>query len=720
MFRNMITPMFADRIGGVGHRGLFRNRLGVLMALAALMPMVSLAVALGLSAPVAYSQTVAEAGVDINIKPGDDFFAYANGGWLKATEIPVGKARWGARDEIAELTRQRVLQLLADADGKLAGSTMSATACKVANFHAAYLNEAAIEAKGIAPIKTALDQIDRVRDKAALTRLLGSMRADVDPLNTGVYSGAQLLGLAVQASIHGEKTYVAFLLQGGLGLPDREHYLSTEPRMQALRTQYQQYIAGMLTAVGVGREGSASKRAEAVMALETAIAQSHATRDASGEDHNADNLWTRADFARQAPGMDWPLFFVAAKLSKQNTFVAWQPSAVKGAAALVASQPLQVWKDYLRFHLVHARADVLPKIFAEPALAMRAAVVAPAGPAQPAQPAPRAQRAIDATQSFMSEALGRMYVERYFPAEHKARIEAIAAHVVAALGQRLEAITWMSPNSKKMAQTKLKTLYFGVGYPEQWQDYADLAIDPADALGNIERIADRNYRQAIVRLGKNIDQNEWSIAPQTPGAILKFHQNAYNFAAALLQIPKFDPAASDAANYGAIGAIIGHEASHLVDTLGAEYESDGRMRRWWTVDDMAQYEAATAALVNQYSRYQPFADLSVNGKVTLVENLADLGGLAAAFDAYRRTLGSRISDKDYVRQQDRQFFIGFARSWRGKMNEAGLRKYVTTDNHAPESYRIATVRNLDAWYDAFDVLPGQQLYLEPKARLRIW
>ena len=313
-----------------------------------------------------------------------------------------------------------------------------------------------------------------------------------------------------------------------------------------------------------------------------------------------------------------------------------------------------------------------------------------------------------------------MYVERYFPAEHKARIEAIAAHVIAALGQRLEAITWMSPNSKKMAQTKLKTLYFGVGYPEQWQDYADLAIDPADALGNIERIADRNYRQAIARLGKNIDQTEWSIAPQTPGAILKFHQNAYNFAAALLQIPKFDPAASDAANYGAIGAIIGHEASHLVDTLGAEYESDGRMRRWWTVDDMAQYEAATAALVNQYSRYQPFADLSVNGKVTLVENLADLGGLAAAFDAYRRTLGSRISDKEYVRQQDRQFFIGFARSWRGKMNEAGLRKYVTTDNHAPESYRIATVRNLDAWYDAFDVLPGQQLYLEPKARLRIW
>lgn len=738
MFRNTIIPMFT-------------NRPGTLAVLTALIPMVSLTAALWLSATLAHSQTAAvetppaaEAGVDINIKPGDDFFAYANGGWLKATEIPFGKGRWGARDEIAELTRQRVLQLLADAAAAAtattagpvsatANSTTDSTARKVADFHAAYLNEAAIEAKGIAPVKSLLNQIDRVRDKAALTRLLGSsMRTDVDPLNTGVYSAAQLLGLAVQASIHGEKTYVAFLLQGGLGLPDREHYLSAAPRLQALRTQYQQYIARMLAAIGGSREGVASKRAEAVMALETAIAESHATREASSEDHNADNVWTRADFARQAPGMDWSLFFTAANLSKQQTFVAWQPSAIKGAAALIASQPLQVWKDYLRFHIVHARADVLPKTFSEPALAMRAAVVAPAapaGPAQPAQPAPRAQRAEraqranDVTQAAMGEALGRMYVERYFPAAHKARIQAIAANVIAALGQRIEAVTWMSPHSKTMAQAKLKTLYFGVGYPEQWQDYADLIVDPAGAVGNMERIAERNYRRALARLGKNIDQTEWSIAPQTPGAILRFHQNAYNFAAALLQMPKFDPEApgdSDAANYGAIGAIIGHEASHLIDTLGAEYESDGRMRRWWTGTDMAQYEAATAALVNQYSRYQPFADLSVNGKVTLVENLADLGGLAAAFDAYRRTLGSRISDKEYVRQQDRQFFIGFARSWRGKMNEAGLRKYVTTDNHAPESYRIATVRNLDAWYDAFDVLPGQQLYLEPKARLRIW
>jgi putative endopeptidase len=278
----------------------------------------------------------------------------------------------------------------------------------------------------------------------------------------------------------------------------------------------------------------------------------------------------------------------------------------------------------------------------------------------------------------------------------------------------------MSPNSKMIAQAKLKTLYFGVGYPNKWQDDADLTIDTADALGNLTRIANRNYRRAIASLGKPIDQTAWTIAPQTPGAVLTFHTNAYNFAAALLQIPKFDPAATEATNYGAIGAIIGHEVSHFIDTLGAEYEPDGRMRRWWTAEDMSRYQAATQSLVNQYADYKPLPDQAINGKNTLVENLADLGGLAVAFDAYRRMLGSKINDNAYVRQQDRQFFIGYARSWRSKMSEEALRKYLTNDSHAPERYRIATVRNIDAWYEAFDVLPGDRLYLAPEARVRVW
>ncbi|APV51623.1 hypothetical protein BWI17_19155 [Betaproteobacteria bacterium GR16-43] len=652
--------------------------------------------------------TALASGPDTALKPGDDFFAYANRGWLADTEIPAGKQRWGARNEIDARTRAQVVNVLEDAATQPVGSV----ARKVADFHAAYLNEAVIEVRGLAPLKPQLERIGGVRDKAGLTRYLGStLRADVDPLNVGTYDSAHLLGLCVEQGNNGETTYVAFLLQGGLGLPDREHYVNPEPRMQALRVTYQAYIGRMLGLAGFDRP---EQRAKAVLELETAIAQSHATREVSSNDRNADNLWTRADFAREAPGMDWTVFFAAGGLKKQMTFVAWQPGAVKGAAALVASRPLEAWQDYLRFHLLHRNADVLPAKFAEPALALQDAI------AGAPQPRVRADRAFNATQRALSEAWGRLYVERHFSPEHKARVNAIVRNVVAAFEQRLDAVTWMTPASKKVAAAKLKTLYFGVGYPEKWQDYSDLKVEPTDAVGNLRRVEEHNYVQAVARLGKPVDRMEWSMAPQTVGAILLFQQNAYNFPAALLQAPKFDPAASDAMNYGAIGAIAGHEISHLFDTLGAEYEADGRNRRWWTPDDQSGYETATAALVSQFAAYRPFPDVAVDGKRTLTENLADLGGLAAAFDAHRRALGSKASDKEYVKEQDREFFIGFARSWRAKMTEAGMRAYVANDSHAPESYRIATVRNIDAWYEAFDVQPGHRLYLPRSERVRIW
>jgi predicted metalloendopeptidase len=619
-------------------------------------------------------------GVDPAIKPGDDFFAYANGEWLAATAVPAGRQRWGARNEIDAITGQQVSKVLEDA----AAAPKGTTARKVADFRAAYLDEAAIEAKGITPIKPLLTRIDRVRDKAGLTRLLGSMLlADVSPLNAGTYDSSHLLGLAVELGNNGEKTNVAYLLQGGLSLKDQE------------------YIARVLALAGFDNAG---KRAEAVMELETAIAQSHATAEVSGNDRNADNLWTRADFADKAPGMDWTAFFAAAGLGKQKTFVAWQPDAVKGAAALVASRPLEAWQDYLRFHALHRNADVLPRAFGDPKQ----------------QPIDREERALVATQRALSEALGRMYVERNFPPAYKARVRAITDNVVAAFGKRVEAVAWMTPESKKVALAKLKTLYFGVGYPEKWQDYSSLTVDPADVAGNLRRIEERNYRQALARLGQPVDRTQWSIAPQTVGAILVFQQNAYNFPAALLQVPKFDASASDAMNYGAIGAIVGHEVSHMVDTLGAEYEADGRNRRWWTAADQAGFDVAAKALANQVASYRPLPDAVIDGKRTSTENVADLGGLAAAFDAYRSTLGSRAADKDYVKAQDREFFIGFARSWRAKMTEAGLRAYLAGDSHAPETERIAIVRNIDAWYEAFDVRPGDRLYLPPAERVRIW
>ncbi len=646
-------------------------------------------------------------GVDPVIRPGDDFFAYANGAWLKATTIPAGKERWNARTAINELTRQQIAQLLDDAASAPAGSL----ARKVADYRAARLNEAAIEARGIAALRPLLDSIDRVRDRVSLTSFLGRrLAADVDPLNWGVYRSAGLLGLSVEPSLHGETTNVAFLLQGGLGLPDREPYISSEPGMQALRTRYQRCITRFLALAGADR---AERRAAAVLKLETALAQSQATMQASANDHNADSVWTRRMFAERAPGMDWSAFFQEAGLAGQESFGVWQPTAITGLAAQVATAPLETWKDYLRFHALYEFAEVLPQAYAEAAGALRASATG-----MPEEPLP--QRALTATDEAMGGAIGQLYAERHFSPVQKARVRAIGANVIAALSRRVESATWMSPATRQIALTKLSTLYLGIGYPERWEDYSDLDVDSTDALGNQRRVADRSYRRALRRLGRPVDRTEWWMAPQTVGALLMFPQNELTFSAALLQSPKYDASASDAESYGAIGAIIGHEASHFIDPLGAEYDLDGRLRRWWMPADSAGFQGAAARLLLQFSGYHPFPDLGVNGKLTLPENIADLGGLSAAFDAYRLSLGARASDTAYVQQQDRAFFLGFARSWRSKISESALRAQLVGNDHAPEQFRIATVRNLDAWYAAFDVRPGDQLYLAPAARVRIW
>jgi predicted metalloendopeptidase len=518
-----------------------------------------------------------------------------------------------------------------------------------------------------------------------------------------VYNSASLLGLSLASGNHGEANYVAFLLQGGLGLPDRQHYLDPSPEMQALRARYQEHIARVLELVGFDRS---TQRARAVMELETAIAQTHATPEVSSDERNADNLWTRADFNRQAPGMDWAAFFAAAGLSRQESFVVWQPTAIEGAAKLIASYPLETWRDYLRFHAIDFDAEVLPNSFARPVS------IAPA--------VPRAQRAMEVTQQAMNDLIGRLYAEQYFRANDKARVQLIVKNVIAEFRGRVEAVRWLTPASKAQALNKLEGLYFGVGYPEKWPDYSALTVSSTDAFGNQQRIAEWNYQNVLARVGQPADHADWWIGPQTPGGVLLFQQNAYNFAAALLQPPKFDAAASDAASYGAIGAILGHEVSHTVDTVGADYDASGRKAHWWTETDLAQYQAVTEPLVQQFSRYRPFPDLAIDGKLTLVENVADLAGLVSAFDAYRRTLGPKANDREFVRKQDREFFLGFARAWRAKYRDEGLRTQVKTNDHAPESWRVATVRNMDAWYEAFDVRPGDRLYLEPKARVHIW
>lgn len=627
-------------------------------------------------------------------RAGDDFFAYANSAWLQTAVIPAGRHRWSVRDEIAVRTRRQIEDLLVDAQRAAPGSL----ARKVADFRSGLLDDARIEQRGLAPLTPLLSRIDHVGDKVALARLLGAtMHADVDPLNLGVFTSSSALGLSVEHSIHGERTYSAFVLQGGLALGDRDQYLAADSAAVALRGRYRSYIARLLTLAGFDH---ADTRADSVLALETALARTQATSEASAADRNADNQWSRADFARAAPGMDWSAFFEAAGLGAEQVVVAWQPRAIAGVAALVATRPLASWKDYLRFHVVDEYAGVLPRVFAEAAADMHG------------DQRTREERALAITQSALAGPIGQLYAERYFSPAQQARVRGIVVNIKAAFREHAARAAWLSPASRAIALTKLDNLYVGIGYPETWEDWSDLRIDSSDAFGNLQRVAERDYRHALARLRRPYDPHEWVLSPALPGAILNFQQNAYEFAAALLQSPKYDSTASDAAAYGAIGAIIGHDISHFVDVLGADYAPDGQKRRWWTVADSAQFEAAAEPLVRQFSTYEPLPGLHVDGRLTRTENVADLAGLTAAFEAYHRSLGAKPAD-------DRGFFIAFAQAFAAKLDDSGMRAQLAND-HAPEMYRMDTVRNLDAWYAAFAVVPGQRLYLDPRDRVRIW
>lgn len=672
----------------------------------------TLLVVLGASTPVAAAfaqERTLSGSVDPAVAPGEDFFGYANGAWLRRTTIPPGRDRWGARDEIAAATRAQVAEIL----DEVAAAAPGTTARKIADYRAALLDRATLDARGAAPLRPRFREIDSLGGPDAVARFIArGIRADVDPLNWGIARSATPLGLAVGPGINGETTNVPFLVQGGLGLPDRDDYLSVDTAAQGFRRRYRVYVERLFALAGFD---APADRAERVIALERALAETHATREASARERNADTLWTRDDFMARAPGIEWHEFFAAAGVGRQPTFVPWQPSAVVGLARLVRTVPVESWKEYFRFHALHDRVEVLSRPFLEAALTLRGMATTPV-----AIERYRADRALEATQLALGEGIGRLYAERHFPPREKLRVQRIVRDVVAAFSRRVERATWMSPAARAVALAKIRSVYVGVGYPEQWQDYSDLVVDPTDALGNVLRAEARAYRRALARLGRPVDRTEWGILPQQSGAVLIFHQNAYDFAAALLQPPKYDPTATEAATYGAIGAIIAHDVSHVIDLLGAEYDSTGRMRRWWTAEDQTRFDSMVEPLVVQYSGYRPFPDVALDGRRTRTENLADLTGLTVAFEAHRASLGARAGDREFARQQDREFFIAFAQGWRSRLSDGALRAVAMNNTHAPDRYRVATVRNLDAWYEAFDVVPGEALYLPPAERVRVW
>ncbi|AVR95873.1 M13 family metallopeptidase [Pseudoduganella armeniaca] len=639
------------------------------------------------------------------VLPGDDFYTYANGAWLAATTIPPDRDGWGADYAVSEETDRRVARLIEQAGQREATGDVR----RVVDYYRAFMDEAGIEARGVGPLRPLLEDIAAIRDRRQLARALGAgLRADVDPLNATNFQTENLFGLWIAQGLTDPDNYVPYLLQGGLGLPDRSYYLEQGARAAKLRGAYRAHVAALLRLAGFA---DAPARAARVVALETQLARAHATRQASADVQRANNPWLAAGFATQAPGMDWPAFFEGAGLAGQQRFIVYHPGAVKGAAALVARAPLQAWRDWLAFHTVNRLGGALPRAFVEQRFAFYGRTLG--GTPQLSE---RRRRALAAVNDALPEAVGKMYVETYFPPEAKARVQQMVGNIVAAFRRRIEQLDWMAPSTKREAQAKLDTLYVGVGYPEKWTGYDGLEIRADDAFGNAVRSEQFHYRRQLAKLGTKVDPTEWSMPPQLVNAVNMPMQNALNFPAAILQPPYFDPAASDARNYGGIGATIGHEISHSFDDQGAQFDSRGRLRDWWTPADAAHFKKASAQLVAQYDRYQAFPDLKLNGQLTLSENLADLAGLAAALDGLHASLG----EGNATPAADREFFLGYAQSWRSKTREAALRNEIATDGHAPAQWRTYTVRNLDAWYRAFDVQPGQALYLPPAQRVRVW
>jgi putative endopeptidase len=661
--------------------------------------------------PTPNTHGIAVDNMDRSVKPGDDFYQYANGEWIKRTVIPSDRGAVGVFTSLSDLSTKRAAALIEDA--AKAGASAGSSSRKIADLYNSYMDEAGIEAKGLAPIGPALDAIGSIHDKRELARALGeSLRADVDALNNTNFHTANLFGLWVAPGFNDSDHYAAYLLEGGLGLPDREYYLGDDDRMREIRIKYQAHISAMLKLAGLS---DTEARAAGIVELEHAIAEKHLSLAENEDIHKANNTWKQGDFSAKAPGLDWAEYFRGAGLSEQASFIVWQPTAFTGESALVASTSLDAWKDWLRFHLIEAYAGVLPRALAEERFAFGGKILS----GTPEQ-RPRWERGVFMVDELLGDEIGKIYAQRYFSPQAKAEGQAMVANVIAAFRKRIEALSWMDPATKAEAQAKLSTLYVGVGYPETWRDYSAYEVNSNDIFGNLWGGRLFEYHRQVARLGSEVDRHEWCMTPQTVNAVNLPLQNALNFPAAVLQPPFFDPQAPAAANYGAIGSVIGHEISHTFDTEGSAFDSKGRVRNWWKPADFTHFQAATAKLAAQYDTYKPFPDISVKGRQTLGENIADVAGISAAYDGYHASLAGQTAPAQAGFSGDQQFFIAFGQNWGSKTREAALRQQVMTDPHAPAEYRAATVRNIDGWYAAFNVEAGEKLYLALPERVRIW
>ena len=644
-------------------------------------------------------------GMDLSAKPGDDFNAYANGNWAKRTVIPEDHSSWGVWDLLEEQSKSRVhdiLQAAAKANAP-AGSNVR----KVGDYFDSYMDEAAIEKRGMTPLKQQLAEISRISSYSALAAAMGrAIRVgDSMPITLFVYPDFKRPDI-----------YVGYLDQGGLGLPDRDYYLQDTPEMAKAREAYQTYVVKLLELSHLSMaHADAVKRATAVFDLEHRLAQIQWSRVRQRDLTARYVPWKRAEYLVKAHGLDWAAYFQAAGLDSQDVLIASVDSAITATSAIVPTVSIPVWRDYLAVRTIDGHAPMLSKAFVDAHFALHGTALQGTQTQQE-----RWKRGSHFTQNALGEAIGEVYVREYFSAAAKASAHQLVENLLAAAGHRLDTLDWMSAQTKAKAREKLATFGIKIGYPDKWRDYSKLSVSTGDAYQNALNADRFEYERNLAKLGGPVDRTEWDMTPMTINAYYDPTKNEIVFPAAVLQPPFFDPNADAAVNYGGIGAIIGHEISHAFDDQGRLFDAQGKLSDWWTEEDAAKYKLRTAALVAQYSTYEVLPGLKLNGDLTLGENIADNAGVVIAFDAYHASLNGRDAPAIDGQTGDQRFFLGFAQVWRTAYREQITRQLVATDPHTPDAYRVRSVRNFDPWYAVFAVKPGDALYLTPEARVKIW
>ncbi len=638
------------------------------------------------------------AGRDTSVKPGDDFNEYANGTYLRTTEIPADKSRFGPFDVLYENAQTQLKSIIETS----AANPANENARKVGALYASFMDEAKIEQLGATPLAADLAAVKAVTDHAGMARLMGESHSGF---------GGSLFGIDVFEDLKNPNLNSAYLGQGSLGLPDRDYYL--KPDFAAQREAYLAYLTTTLTAIGWA---DPAKTAADILAFETKVADKQWT---TVERRQIDKLYNPAkasDLATLAPGFDWAGFLAGAQVSDVDTLVLMENTAIPAIAQVFADTPIETLKAWQAFNVVDQASPYLSKAFVDGRFDFRGKTLR----GQP-ENRPRWNRGVALVDGQLGEVLAQEYVRLHFPASSKAQMEALVGNIRDAMTERLKTLDWMSEPTREQALYKMSKFGVKIGYPDKWRSYDGLELKADDLYGNVERSSAFEWAYKRGKIGKPVDPLEWGMTPQTVNAYYNPPRNEIVFPAAILQAPFFDPNADPAVNYGGIGAVIGHEITHGFDDQGRKSDGDGVLRDWWTPEDAARFEARAKVLGDIYDKLEPIPGVHVNGDLTMGENIADLGGLLLALDAYHKSLNGQPAPVIDGLTGDQRVFLGWAQVWREKSREAALKEQLTTDPHSPGPVRAATSpRNIDAWYAAFGVSPDQREYIAPEARARIW